>query len=531
MFKVDDVRAHAGIFVVIILLGLVFRLANLEHKVFWVDEVATAIRIAGHTKAELTAALADGTLHTPAKLLAYQHLEPSTSLAATFAALKQSPEHAPLYFGLLRLWAQQFGSSAVALRIFSVLCSLLLIGAMYQLGQMLISPKAGWIAAGLTATSPLLIAYSQEARPYSLWMLLLSLNNITLLKALQSHRIRAWVWYTLTLIMTLYTSLLTGIVMLGQIIYVQSITQKPARRRFRIALLAAITALLPWLGLMLQQWQTLQGNTTWMRLPLNGTAKLATWFYSVAILYFDVPVITNPIWLAAGTLICATIVVAIIIYAFYQLCRNTNPKTWLFIISFSFSMPITLVLLDLVSNSRYSTAPRYLLPFHLGAQLAVAYLIAGWNESKSVLLKRAIVGFVIAVCLLSNLLHLNTSPRYLKTRNINNEAISKTINVTVQPKVQPLIFTETQNTMDMLSLSHLLNPTTQIKILPTADLLAQVAAEQTPQTCRPIFLFNPSPELKQVQQNLNLSLEESYRPKLLFPGEFALSLWRLNCHI
>lgn len=530
MIKVNGVRAQLGLFVGIMLLGLLFRLANLEQKVFWVDEVATAIRIAGYTKAELTATLADGTLHTPAELLAYQHLEPSTSLAATFAALKQSPEHAPLYFGLLRLWAQQFGSSVVALRSFSVLCSLLLIGAMYQLGRMLISPKAGWVAAGLTAISPLLIAYGQEARPYSLWMLFLSLNSITLLKALQGNRIRAWIWYALTLTMTLYTSLLTGIVTLGQIIYVWSMTQKSAQQRFGIALLAATAALLPWLGLMLQQWQTLQGNTTWMRLPLNGLAKLATWFYSVAILYFDVPVITNPIWIAAGTLICATIIVAIIIYAFYQLCRNTNSKTWLFIISLSFSMPIALVLLDLVSNSRYSTAPRYLLPFHLGAQLAVAYLITGWNKNKSAQIKRAIVGFVIAVCLLSNLLHLNTSPRYLKTRNINNEAISRTINVTAQLNIRPLLVTEAQNTMDMLSLSHLLSSTTRIKILPTADLLAQFISEQNAH-CRPIFLFNPSLELKQLQRNLNLPLEESYRPKLLFPGEFALSLWRLNCHI
>jgi uncharacterized membrane protein len=533
MIKVGA-RINVVAALLVILLGLGFRFANLEQKVFWVDEVATAIRIAGHTKAELTATLSDGKLHTPAELLAYQRLDPNISLAATFAALKQSPEHAPLYFVLLRVWAQQYGSSVVALRSFSVLCSLLLIGAMYKLGRLLIGQKAGWVTGGLTALSPLLIAYSQEARPYSLWMLLLSFNSVLLLRALQSNKLRAWVWYTFTLIMALYSSLLTGVVVLGQVVYVWTVALKSTRRWFGLALMMALVALLPWLGLMAGQWQTLQGNTTWMRLPLDGWAKLATWFYSVAILYFDVPVVTEPVWIAASTLICASIVVAIIVFAFYQLYRTTQLNIWLFVVSLSFSMPITLGFLDLIGNSRYSTAPRYLLPFHLGTQLAVAYLLGGgWNrdQPKSQIRQR-IGGFLIMVSLLSNLLHLNSSPRYLKTRNINNEMIAEPINLIAQENISPLILAESQNTMDLLSLSHQLNPATQIKILPTAELLPQLVAassQTNPPTCQPLFLFNPSPELKQLQQYKSLPLTESYRPKLLFPGEFALSLWRLNC--
>ena len=99
---------------------MLFRVAHLDQKVFWVDEVATVIRAAGYTKTEVIAQLATGKLHTPTDLLAYQQITPERTLADTLSALVQSPEHAPLYFLLTRFWMQLFGSSMVAVRSFSV---------------------------------------------------------------------------------------------------------------------------------------------------------------------------------------------------------------------------------------------------------------------------------------------------------------------------------------------------------------------------------------------------------------------------
>jgi uncharacterized membrane protein len=601
----------------LILLGLCFRLAHLEQKVFWVDEVATAIRIAGHTRTQLTDTLSDGQIRRPADLLAYQHT-PAPPLSQTFAALRQSPEHAPLYFLFLRFWASLFGSSVVALRSFSVLCSLLLIGVMSRLagdlgrelnrdlahdlaGRLVDKfpggPRGGFsgefsgksnskpaavqiadgqnarftaglaagLAASLTALSPLLIAYGQEARPYSLWLLLLALNSWLLRRALRLNQKQAWGLYGLTLVLSCYTSLLTVGVALGQMLYV-SFVWPQHRRRLGWVGLGAGAALLPWLGLIGQNWQMLQHNTTWMRLPLSGFAKLATWFYTVAILYFDVPVVTQPIWIAVATLICAASVVTVIGLAFYWVYKMTAKTTWLFILTLAFSLPISLIGLDLVINGRYSTAPRYWLPFHLGAQLAVAlWLAAIWNQNGNQANRNQLnrnqlnrnqpgrqpagprakpvaawlAAFLIAVCLVSNLLHLETSPRYLKTRSLNNPAIAEVINQAVAPELnpashqadrqpaQPLLLAESQNTMDLLSLSHHLDPQTQIQLLPSPNLLAQI--QQLNSCTRPVFLFNPSPELQQQMQQANLSLSLAYRPQLLFPGEFALSLWRLVC--
>jgi predicted membrane-bound mannosyltransferase len=75
----------------------------------------------------------------------------------------------PLYFVLSWGWLRICGDSDVALRALSTVAGVLTVAITYliarELGQ---SRRAGRVAALLVATNPLLIWYSQEARPYSL---------------------------------------------------------------------------------------------------------------------------------------------------------------------------------------------------------------------------------------------------------------------------------------------------------------------------------------------------------------------------
>ena len=502
-------------------IGVLCRWVNLEHKVFWVDEVATALRVAGHTKAEVTAKLADGSPHTPADLLAYQQLQPQHLLPDTVAALQQSPEHAPLYFLLLRFWTQGFGSSVIAIRSFSVWCSLLLLVGVYWLCRELFRPErfepvlSRWIsgvAVASMAISPLLIAYAQEARPYSLWLLTLVASGAALLRALRLNRPRDWGLYALALTASLYTSLLSIGVVIGHAVYgliSERRRERSSSNRIRfwlMATLGSLAALLPWLILVGQQWHLLQTNTTWMRLPMPNLARVVIWFYSLAIVYFDVPVIPHPRLVAAAELVTATGVVAILGYALYQLARDsssplsrrtaalrTSPaRVGVFVLALSLPVPLMLMLLDLIIDGRYSTAPRYFLPFHLGSQLAVAYLLStrlmDAKEKSQRLHWQGVAAFLISVSLLSNVVHLNTSPRYLKNRNLHNIPISALVN----QSEQPVILAEADNTIDLLSLSHSLQPSTQIRILPPGAELGRFKSISlnSIDSCSNLFLFN-----------------------------------------
>ncbi len=94
----------------------------------------------------------------------------------------------PLYYVLAWPWAHVFGTGEIALRSFSAVIGTATVPLMYAAGKELVSRRAGLIAAALTATSPLMIWYSQEARAYallvlfgaaSLWFFARVLNNPT----------------------------------------------------------------------------------------------------------------------------------------------------------------------------------------------------------------------------------------------------------------------------------------------------------------------------------------------------------------
>jgi uncharacterized membrane protein len=81
--------------------------------------------------------------------------------------------HPPFYYLFLKFWTGIFGFSELALRTPSIIFGVLTIFVVYKIGGIL-SRKTGLFAAILTAFSPLLIYYSQEARMYALSTLLVS---------------------------------------------------------------------------------------------------------------------------------------------------------------------------------------------------------------------------------------------------------------------------------------------------------------------------------------------------------------------
>jgi hypothetical protein len=121
------------------------------------------------------------------------------------------------------------------------------------------------------------------------------------------------------------------------------------------------------------------------------------------------------------------------------------------------------------------------------------------------------------------LIYLDGSPKYLKNRNLHNFQIAALVNRVSQP----LLWAESANTLDLLSLSHSLNPDVRLTILPTPELLQRIQ-HLAAAPCQPVFLFNPSASLKQQIQPASLRLEEVYHPQALTPSEFALSLWKLQ---
>jgi 4-amino-4-deoxy-L-arabinose transferase-like glycosyltransferase len=78
----------------------------------------------------------------------------------------------PFYYMCAWAWSRAFGMDEVGLRSISALAGTLTVPVMYLIGRRLGSHRSGLLAAALAACCPLLVWYSQEARAYSLLVLL-----------------------------------------------------------------------------------------------------------------------------------------------------------------------------------------------------------------------------------------------------------------------------------------------------------------------------------------------------------------------
>lgn len=210
----------------VVLLGIVFRLGNLAVKPYWEDEVFTSLLVSGH---QIETAL-KGHL-TPVDALAnYQDVRLGQSWRDTSFALAKRPEHTPLYFLLARVWAKCFGSSITAMRAFPALSSLLTLPLFYWLACLLFdSVETAAIALCLACTSPILIRYAQDARPYSLWVVGILLSSAVLLHSLRHSRRRNWVLYSASVAFAVLTHWLSSFVFLAHSIHVLVIKNKFSR--------------------------------------------------------------------------------------------------------------------------------------------------------------------------------------------------------------------------------------------------------------------------------------------------------------
>ncbi|MEI6126406.1 MAG: glycosyltransferase family 39 protein [Pseudomonadota bacterium] len=144
----------------IISLGALLRFTKLDVQSLWNDELSSLNRI---NKTGLLQVIADS----------------------------KNDVHPPLYYSLLYLWQNTFEKSACSARALSAFLGTLSILAIFFLGKELYAEKEGLISALIFSTSYFGIYYSQEARSYSLLLLLSICSYLFFIKALRQQSVSA----------------------------------------------------------------------------------------------------------------------------------------------------------------------------------------------------------------------------------------------------------------------------------------------------------------------------------------------------
>lgn len=410
--------------IAVLAVGVALRFVHLDRQVFWYDETIASVRIAGYGKDEVEALLvarqeaarsvgADPWI-SPADLEPYRRVG-DRPWSATLASLAyENPEQAPLYYLLLRAWAQVFGDSPAVLRAFSAFGGLAAIALVYGLAAEWLrlnstsllngvrspplAPRLPAVAAMLAALSPFWTVYSREARAYSWLMAAIAGSSWALLRALRRQTPGSWRLYGVTVVLGGYLSLSFALTAAAHGLYalmcwsagenrVPSPDIRPFTNRTLLTLgktfLASLLALAPWLyftftyrsrlgwlGRELDYWTTVQ------RWAINLTMGVADLQVGRDAPPIDVSSSIDPLFLVPSDprFWVMGAVLAVYVWAFLELPEWPEPAQY-----FPLSLMLTVVpfaIQDGFTGGQRSTVARYFGVFYLGLALMLAAALA-----------------------------------------------------------------------------------------------------------------------------------------------------------
>ena len=488
--------------IALIVLGIFFRLYNLDHKVYWYDETMTSMRISGYTQTEVIQQAFDGDV-IPVKLFLerYQYPTPEKDLNDTINALAGNPEHSPLYYLMARFWLQIFPDSIVTIRLLSVLISFLAFPCMYWLGWELFGfSTVSWVGVAILAISPFHVLYAQEAREYSLWTVTILLSSAALLRAIRLKTLPSWGLYGVSVALGLYTHPFSAFVSIGQGIYVlvtEGFRRSQRLTSYLLSSLFGVLLFLPWLGIVIIHFSKFVDNTASVNLNREGFLPLF-WGLNLSRIFFDVNQGTSPFSplhylsaLLAG-------------YALYYLYRHAPLKAWVFIITLMGVTGIALIGPDVILGGRRSSITRYAIPSYLGIQIAVAYLMTAKSTAingKTRHLQRWQYGAIalafcgILSCIVSAQFPVWWHKSHSKSRY--NPQVAEIVN----RAERPLVISDKIPGI-MFSLSHSLNPDVHLQMVLPPEV------PEIPNQFSPIFVYRPTETLQQgIQANHKLTEE------------------------
>ncbi len=305
-FSKSPLRQHYLALTGIIILGAVVRFWHLDLKPLWADEVLTALFSLGRNYDELPL---DVVFSLPTLSNIFT-LEPGTSCAEIAQALARQSTHPPLFFCLMHRWLAGLGEMPLVwgLRSLPALFGVCAIAAVYWLNRLIFSPTAGLMGAALMAVSPFGVYLSQEARHYTLPMLLVILALLALIRlqqalySQQSLQPILWVLWGIVNSIGCYVhyffilAFIAQLLTLGALMY-RHRTRLPKGSWLALILVVAGVALsyLPWLGVLLADVGS--PETGWLPEPAN-VAPLFQMLVGWLTMAIALPVESQPLWIA-----------------------------------------------------------------------------------------------------------------------------------------------------------------------------------------------------------------------------------------
>lgn len=196
------------------------------------------------------------------------------SIPAAYVMVRDDLVHPPLYYFILKPVVAVLGTGALALRLLSLLAGILTIPLVWLLGKRLDpgeSDATGLLAAAIVALSRFDIYYSQEARSYSFYVLLIVLLALWIGSVTRQTSRLKWAVGFLLMLGCLYIHYV-GAIFLALAVSAFCITRTDRIIRLRVffGYLAAVLLFFPWLYVVRKAYHLQHGagtHLTWQAVP------------------------------------------------------------------------------------------------------------------------------------------------------------------------------------------------------------------------------------------------------------------------
>lgn len=256
-------------------LGLLLRFWHLDLKSLWLDEVVTWVFSTGHRYEDIpTSGL------MPLKNLWAELTWQPQSCQNIAQSINEQSTHPPLFFCGMHFWMGlwRFSGQSILwqLRSLPALVGTAAIAAVYALARVAYSRQIGLMAAGLMAVSPFAVYLSQEARHYTLPMLLITLSLIPMVQlcqGIQAKKGSFWQWSAWVGLNGLgfyvhYFCLLAFVAQCLTLLWLVWRQKSPAWRSLVLAISAVCLMILPWVPNLLGHGD--RPETEWLKFEAKG---------------------------------------------------------------------------------------------------------------------------------------------------------------------------------------------------------------------------------------------------------------------
>jgi uncharacterized membrane protein len=375
------------LYFVVILFGTFLKFYQLNSKLFWVDEISTVFYTAGTNGNTIQKSIPVNQIANCSYYDSLLHLSTRPySLKHEVTGILSDTHLTPAHYVFLTLWYRLVGDDDMDYRLFSVFIFILSLPFIFLLAKTLFNTYlAGWIATSLYAVSPFIHTEAQEARYYILWVFFFILTNYLFLLAIKRNKAIWWIFYSVSAILALYTSLTSGAFIFGHLLYV-FLYKKELRIQFSISLLFIFLAYLPWLYFLYTVRDTIESGLAWHK-------RLHSPYFSLDLLFFQLLGFarsftflydTNLYWAWSGgsalqgiysALLIDLVFLALIFYSIFYLCTKTSKEIRGYLILIVLPLLLLLYISDIIRHGSTSMLWRYQIVNMAGIILIVAKLL------------------------------------------------------------------------------------------------------------------------------------------------------------